>query len=329
MDQTDSNIKMIAVFLAGVLVAGGGVYMLTSKSPPAEPTRGAVAAVPASPVVSESVAQSATHETHEPQVQVMKAAEPVKRQSLPAGHQQHSTATERRLISKADEPKARPDPMPPSAAASGQQTQTPTQAPPPSAYVPAPAPVEAEHPKPAPKPREAATVTIPAGALIAVRLNEAISTEKKVTNDPFTAVLSEQLVVNGFVIAERGARAEGRLVDVTRAGKVKGVAHLALELTSFVSADGQRVKVQTALFEKDGASSVKKDAGKVAVGAGVGAIIGGIFGGGKGAAIGAGAGGGAAEGGVLLTRGEPAVLPVETRISFRITDPVTLTEKLN
>jgi hypothetical protein len=89
------------------------------------------------------------------------------------------------------------------------------------------------------------------------------------------------------------------------------------------------VKVQTAMFEKEGPSSKKKDAGKVAAAAGIGAIIGGIAGGGKGAVIGAGAGGGAAEGGVLLTRGEPAVLPVETRISFRITDAVTLTERLN
>lgn len=334
MEQTDSNMKIIAGFLAGVLFAGGGVYMLTSKPQPVEPAKAPVTAqAPESPVVTEPVAQSVAHETHEPPAAAMKSAEPSKLKSMPTGHQLHSPAAEKRLMAKIDEPRMKPDstPMTPVTPASQQPAQVQMQPPPPPAYSQAAsqAPVEVEHPKPAPKPREAATVTIPAGTLVPVRLNEAISSEKKVTNDPFTAVLSEQLVVHGFVIAERGARAEGRLVDVTRAGKVKGVAHLALELTSFVSSDGQRVKVQTALYEKDGPSSVKKDAAKVAVGAGVGAILGGIFGGGKGAAIGAGAGGGAAEGGVLLTRGDPAVLPVETRISFRITDPVTLTEKLN
>ena len=236
MDQTDSNIKVIAGFLAGVLFAGGGVYMLTSKS--SEPAKPTVAAeMKESSVVSEPVPQSAAHETHEPPATAMKSAEAVRLRSMPTGHPQHSQATEKRLISRMDEPNTKPDLAPAPANPAPQQTQAQTQPPPPSVYVPVPAPVEVEHPKSVPKPREPASVTIPAGALIAVRLNEAISSEKKVSNDPFTAVLSEQIVVNGFVIAERGARAEGRLVDVTRAGKVKGVAHLALELTSFVSSD--------------------------------------------------------------------------------------------
>lgn len=334
MEQNDTNMKMIAGFLAGVLFAGGGVYLLTSKSQPAGQVKAAVTQEsPVSLAVSEPVAQSVAHETHEPPVMAMKSTEPTRIKSMPIGHQQHSPVVEKRLMAKADETRMKSDSTPLAPISSTQQAAPAQTQPPPAPSYPQsssqPPPVEVEHPRPVPKPREPAMVTIPAGTLVPVRLNEAISSEKKVTNDPFTAVLSEQLVVNGFVLAERGARAEGRLVDVTRAGKVKGVAHLALELTSFISSDGQRVKVQTAMYEKDGPSSVKKDVGKVAVGAGVGAILGGIFGGGKGAAIGAGAGGGAAEGGVLLTRGEPAVLPVETRISFRITDPVTLTEKLN
>ena len=320
MDQTDSNLKMIAGFLAGVLFAGGGVYMLTKKPETAAPAKAVVTA--AAPAVSEhQTAPAAALDSHQMPVPAIQPPEPVKKQSIPATHQIHSPVTEKKIMAKVEEPKTKSEPTPVSVAPVPQPVQV--QPPPP---VPA---VAVEQPRPAPKPREPSTVTIPAGTLVAIRLSEAISSEKKLSNDPFTAVLSEPLVVNGFVIAERGARAEGRLVDVTRAGKVKGLAHLALELTSFLSADGQRVKVQTALFEKDGPSSKKKDAGKVAAAAGIGAIIGGVIGGGKGAVIGAGTGGGAAEGAVLLTRGEPAVLPVETRISFRMTDPVTLTERLN
>ena len=64
-----------------------------------------------------------------------------------------------------------------------------------------------------------------------------------------------------------------------------------------------------------------------AVGAGIGAAIGAIFGGGKGAAVGAGSGGAAGAGTVLATRGKPVVLPAETRLSFRLQDPVTIIER--
>jgi hypothetical protein len=80
---------------------------------------------------------------------------------------------------------------------------------------------------------------------------------------------------------------------------------------------------------KDGGSSAASDAAKIGAGAAIGAAIGAIAGGGKGAAIGAGAGGAAGAGTVLLTRGRSAEIPVETRITFRVQDPVTITERLD
>jgi hypothetical protein len=133
--------------------------------------------------------------------------------------------------------------------------------------------------------------------------------------------------VDGFVIAERGARVDGRVVSSDRGGKVKGVAGLAIEITRIHTADGQSVAVQTDSFERRAEQSKKQDAAKVGAGAAIGAIIGAIAGGGKGAAIGAGVGGGAGAGDVLLTRGKPATLPSETRISFRLSNTVTITER--
>ena len=85
--------------------------------------------------------------------------------------------------------------------------------------------------------------------------------------------------------------------------------------------------VQTDSFEKRSAQTQRQDAEKIGAGAAIGAVIGAIAGGGKGAAIGAGVGGGAGAGDVLLTRGTPARLPSETRISFRLRVPVMLTER--
>ena len=84
----------------------------------------------------------------------------------------------------------------------------------------------------------------------------------------------------------------------------------------------------TQSINKEGASQGEKTA-KVAGGtAAVGAIIGAIAGGGKGAAIGAGVGGGAGAGAVMATRGTAATLPPETRVTFRLKVPVTITERL-
>lgn len=183
-------------------------------------------------------------------------------------------------------------------------------------------------PPPAPKRREPQTITIPAGTQVAIRLGESLSTETIQTGDTFTGVLADPLIYNGLVIAERGARASGKVVESTKSGRVKGTARLILELTEFQSSDGQRVMVQTESFTREGGSSTKSDAGKVAAGAAIGAALGAIFGGGKGAAIGAASGGAAGGGVVLATRGKPAVLEVETRIPFQFRTAVTLTEKL-
>ncbi len=183
-------------------------------------------------------------------------------------------------------------------------------------------------PKLPPPPPEPNHVTIPAGTLLTVRLSETLSTEKNEPGDQFSAVLDQPLVIDGFVIAERGARARGRIVELTQSGKVRGLAQMSIELTQFHSSDGQTVKVNTGAFKREAETSRKNDAAKVGVGAAIGAAIGAIAGGGKGAAIGAGVGGAAGAGDVMLTRGKAAELPVETRVSFRLSEAVTVTERL-
>jgi hypothetical protein len=163
--------------------------------------------------------------------------------------------------------------------------------------------------------------------LLPVRLIDGLTTERNAPGDTFTGTLDHELAVDGFVIAERGARVEGRVIDLYRGGKVRGVSSLAVELTRIHTSDGQTVPVQTDPFERRAEVTHTNDAAKVGGGAALGAIIGAIAGGGKGAAIGAAAGGGAGAGTVLMTRGKAVTLPSETRISFRLRAPVTLTER--
>ena len=171
-------------------------------------------------------------------------------------------------------------------------------------------------------------VTLQEGSVIAVRLGETLNSEKNHIGDAFTGSLAEAVVVDGMVIAERGARVSGKIVDAERAGRVKGVAVLQLALTEINTADNQRVAVLTDAFLTKGPDTTKSDVAKVGIAAGIGAAIGAIAGGGKGAAVGAGAGGAAGTGGVLATRGKPAILATETLIRFKLTQAVTITEKL-
>ncbi len=184
-------------------------------------------------------------------------------------------------------------------------------------------------PGPAPAAMETAPplrVTLNAGMVIPVRLVDGLSSDRNLAGDTFAATLDRELVADGWVIAERGAVVEGRVVAVGRGSRASGNAVIAVELTRIHTSDGQAVPVQTDSFERRSRADHQVDAEKIGGGAVIGAIIGAIAGGGKGAAIGAGAGGAAGAGDVVLTR-KPATLPSEMRIPFRLRAPITVTEK--
>ena len=209
------------------------------------------------------------------------------------------------------------------------QNAAPEPVAPPTPAAPEPAPEPAVMPAPEPAPPPAPTVTLRAGTLLPVRLGENLSSEHNQAGDGFTATLDGPLVVDGFVIAERGARVEGRVIEAEKASHVKGQPTLALELTKLNTSDGQHVGIQTDAFRKQAVKSTQQDVGIVAAAAGVGAIIGAMAGGGKGAGIGAAAGGAAGTGGVIATRAKAVALSSESKISFRLRQPVTLTEQRN
>ena len=104
---------------------------------------------------------------------------------------------------------------------------------------------------------------------------------------------------------------------------------MSLELRELSTSDRQRVQIHTDPYVKSGSGSTGSDLAKVGAGAAIGAAIGAVAGGGKGAAIGAGAGAAAGTGVVLISNGKSVEVPVEARVTFRVKDPVTITEKLD
>jgi hypothetical protein len=177
---------------------------------------------------------------------------------------------------------------------------------------------------PATPPPAPAKVTIPSGTTLAIRLVDAIDTEKSQPGQTFRATLDSPLSAEGDVAIPAGYDVEGQIVDVKSAGKFAGRSELVLQL-SRISVGAKSYSIETNQYRRQGSSRGTNTAEKVGAGAAIGAIIGGIAGGGKGAGIGAAAGGGLGGGVQAATKGQQIRLPSETVLNFTLQSPLTVT----
>ena len=173
-------------------------------------------------------------------------------------------------------------------------------------------------------PAKPATVTIPDGTQIAVRLIDPLDSDKNQAGDTFHASLAQPIYVGDQVVVPTGADVEGRVVEAKNAAHFKGSSSLTVELTRLMY-NGKSYDIQTDQWSKQGAARGKNTAAKVGGGAALGAIIGGIAGGGKGAAIGAGVGAGAGTAAQTVTRGQQVRLAPEAVLNFRLQNSLTVT----
>ena len=157
------------------------------------------------------------------------------------------------------------------------------------------------------------SLSIPRNTILALELLTPISSDVSQRGDRIQARVFEPAQYAGYIV-------EGRVAQVKRAGKVKGVAELQLAFDQIRSPDSRTATLHAELIEISpiggndpqidpeggvkGQDSTKDDVTKVGAASGIGAIIGAIAGGGKGAAIGAIIGGGAGTAGVMTQRGK-------------------------
>jgi len=174
------------------------------------------------------------------------------------------------------------------------------------------------------------SLSFPKNTILAMELLTPISTDISQRGDRFQARVTEPTEYAGSIV-------EGRVSQVKRPGKVKGVAELQLSFDEIRSADNRFAAglhaelLEITAMRSDGAAEVdpeggvkgrdstKDDAAKVGAASGIGAIIGAIAGGGKGAVIGAVIGGGAGTAGVMTQRGKEIRLDRGQLIKIRTT----------
>jgi hypothetical protein len=187
-------------------------------------------------------------------------------------------------------------------------------------------PVQTEAPRdyPAPAPQPSVSgVTIPADTTVEVRMIDSVDSERTRLGQTFRASLDEPIVVNGQQVVPRGADVICKLVDDQQSGKIQGRTVLTLALST-IQINGRLVDVTSTDVTTQSGSRGARSAKVVGGTAALGAIIGAIAGGGKGAAIGAGSGAAVGTGAEVLTKGQTVKIPSETRLTFRLQQPVQI-----
>jgi len=294
------NSKILIAFAAGAVIASGIVYIAV-RPEDAAPLPAPVVVRPQGPVsvalaqVDPSPAVIPPPVAQEPVVAPVSvpATLPVREKPSPLRPPPvHRASPVVVAHNEKQQRETAPSPLP-----AAQPAPVPDPPPQPVATVPPAPATQPEAPVPAPvqipQTRTPNTVTIQPGTILAVRIGETISSVRNEAGDGFVATLERPLVIDGFVIAERGARVEGRVVETQHPGRLNGASNLGVEIVEVSTSDGQRIRVHTAKFRKDSASSDGRDLANV-----------------------------------VLTRGKPAEIPADTRMSFRVQDPLTITEHL-
>jgi len=169
-------------------------------------------------------------------------------------------------------------------------------------------------------------LVVPADTVIAVVLDQTISSKTSKPGDRFSATVQSPVEVDGKVAIPKGARAEGVVKEAKAAGRFKGGALLVLKLTS-VTVNGKHHEIQTSAAITSSKGKGKRTAVMVGGGAAGGAGIGAIAGGGKGAAIGALIGAAAGTGGAGFTGNRDITLAAETALDFKLLEPVHIKQK--
>jgi hypothetical protein len=166
----------------------------------------------------------------------------------------------------------------------------------------------------------AASLTVPAGAAISVRMTDAIDSDTNHGGETFRAAVDSPLTIDGKIVVPKGAEAIGRVIEIAPSGRFKGRPTIAVELTA-LNYEGKSVAVQTSTYREGGASRGRQTAkiagGGTLAGAVVGAIAGHPW---IGTSVGAAAGFV-----VQAVRGPQAIrIPAETMLVFTLQSPLPL-----
>jgi hypothetical protein len=169
-----------------------------------------------------------------------------------------------------------------------------------------------------------AAVTVPAGALLRMRINQTLTSASAKAGDRFDGIVVNDVVADGAVAIPRGAAVQGTVVDAKKSGALSGRGELTLQLTQ-VTLGGKSYAIVSDVWGRATGDKAAQSVNSTAAGGVMGALIGAMAGGGRGAAIGAGVGGALGLGSAAASGSGQVYVPSEGLLTFHLAQPATVT----
>ena len=183
-----------------------------------------------------------------------------------------------------------------------------------------------------------AQTALPTGTAVKMKLETTLATFSSKAGDPFSARVTEPVVMNGKTVIPTGTTVEGRVTKTNEPRRIAGRPTIAIFPEHLVLPNGDRFMLNASLvdtnarrgtdvnsegqFKGDGHDA--KDLTEIGLGTGGGMLIGRLAGGGKGFLI-----GGAVGATVTVThwlgKHRSAMLPAGTELVMELSRPMTMT----
>jgi hypothetical protein len=163
---------------------------------------------------------------------------------------------------------------------------------------------------------------VPAGTAFRVTTIDPIDVHSAQPGAKLRGSLADPVKSNaGDILIPRGAPVQLRVVNVTRAGRIRGRDRIDLAVDS-ITFNGQSRQVVSTIAESRAGRKGSRTLHRTGIGAAAGAVIGGVAGGGTGALVGSLVGGGGGTAVAAATGGKHLTIPPETMFTFQLQSPL-------
>src|SRR6202035_1017501 len=181
-------------------------------------------------------------------------------------------------------------------------------------------------------------IALPAGTSMKVKLENALTTFSNKSGDPFSARVTEAVVLNGNPVIPIGATVQGRVTKTSEPRRIAGKPTIAIFPETIVLPNGELYMLNATLVDTSvgngtdvnnegqfkGKGHDGKDMTEIGMGTGGGMLVGGLIGGGKGVLIG-GAVGATATVAHWLSKRSSTMLPAGTELVMELSRPLAMT----
>jgi hypothetical protein len=183
-----------------------------------------------------------------------------------------------------------------------------------------------------------AQTSLPTGTAVKMKLDTTLATFSSKAGDPFSARVTEPVVMDGKTVIPVGTTIEGRVTKSTEPRRIAGKPTIAIFPENLVLPNGERFMLNATLVDTNarhgtdvntegqfkGAGHDGKDLTEIGMGTGGGMLIGGLIGGAKGLLI-----GGAVAATVTVShwlgKHRSATLPAGTELVMELNRPMVMT----